>query len=51
MTMFVKVQIPLIVSGIFTCNRNDWRDGIKKTRFCLHKTWNPTYLAMEGKEF
>lgn len=51
MITFIKGNIPFIVSKIFTCRCNDWKDGTKKTWICSHETWKPTSLAMEMKEF
>ncbi len=51
MIRFVKMQISFIVSTIFTYHCNDWKDGTNKTWICSHKTWNPTSLTMEVKEF
>ncbi len=51
MITFLKVQIPFIVSTIFTCHYNDWKDGTKKIWICSQETWNPTSLTMKVKFF
>jgi hypothetical protein len=49
--MSTKVQIPYVVSTIFTHCRDDYKNDIKRTCVCLRKTWNLTSLTMEAKEF
>jgi hypothetical protein len=45
-----KMQIPSIISIIFTCHHDDEKNGVKRTWIFLHKKWNLTSLTMEAKE-
>jgi hypothetical protein len=51
MTMFTKMRVPYVVNTISIRHHDDYKDGIGRTYVFLHKTCNPTSLAMEAKTF